>query len=208
MAKTRVVIADDHPLILRGVKALLEPRYEVVGTAANGLELVAVADRWQPDIIVLDVSMPQLNGFEAIERIKQVAPQAKFVFLSMHAHSLYLRKAIQAGASGYVVKNGVVDELLMAVEQVSEGGRYYSHEIRVDEGRVQQSADELSQRQRQILTLVAEGRLSKEMAHLLGISHKTVDFHRAQLMSRVGARSAAELIRISIERGLLPAGVA
>ena len=209
MSRLRILLADDHPLVLNGITALLEPYHDVVGTVPDGRQLVDAAHRLNPDLVILDISMPVLNGLEAALQIKDALPAVKLVFLSMHANPMYLHRALDAGASGYVLKSGVMDELLVALTEISNGGVFVSpgfgnevvESLWSRSGKPAREGRELTVRQREILQLVAEGRLNKEIAHILGISIKTVDFHRSRIMARVGAHSAAELIRIAIERG-------
>ena len=211
MKKLRILLGDDHPLVLNGIKALLEPHYDVVGCVSDGRQLVESATTSQPDLVVADVSMPQMNGLDAAKQIRTLAPETKVVFVSMHADPMYLRRALQVGASGYVLKAGVIEELLDAIHEVTKGRVYVSPGFGVDitsniavlADSNSRTADELTDRQREILQLIADGRLSKEIADILGISIKTVDFHRGRIMSRVGAHTVAELMRLAVERGLI-----
>ncbi len=210
--RLRVVLGDDHALMLNGTKALLEPYCDVVGTATDGRSLVDTALEATPDLVVLDVSMPQLNGLEAAQHIKESLPATKIIFLSMHMNPMYLRKALENGANGYVLKTGVVEELLEAIEQVMQGETYISPGFGRDvttallncSGKPSREETELTARQREILQLIAEGHPAKEIAHLVGISIKTVEFHRTRMMARVGAHSIGELVRIAMEQGLIP----
>lgn len=216
MARIRVLIADDHALMLNGIKSLLEDHFEVAGTASDGRELVDSALALKPDLVVLDVSMPQLNGVEAAKQIHAALPAAKLVFLSMHTTPIYVRKALEAGGSAYVLKAGATEELLEAIRQVLAGNIYLSPALSRDvlphllnsAGGPSRENTELTDRQREILQLVAEGRMSKEIAHLLKISVKTVDFHRARIMSKLGAHSVAELVRLAVEEDLIPPSTA
>lgn len=213
MKKLRILLGDDHPLVLNGIKALLEPHHEVVDCVPDGRQLVEAALRLQPDFVILDISMPLLNGLEAARQIGAALPATRLIFLSMHANPMYLRKAMELGARGYVLKAGVVEELLDAIRAVRNGKVYVSPGFGQDvidglwnrSGGITRQAEELTDRQREILQLIAEGRLSKEIADTLGISIKTVDFHRARIMARLGAHTAAELVRLAVERGLIPA---
>ena len=208
-----MLIGDDHVLMLNGIKAVLEPKYEVVAAVEDGRRLVESALRLRPDVIVLDVSMPELNGLEAAKQIKNVlGVHPKLIFLSMHTNVMYLRKAIDAGASAYVLKTGVVEELVTAVNEVIKGKTYFSptfnKEVVCDllsrAGKPVRQQDELTTRQVEILQLVAEGKPNKEIAHALQISEKTVDFHRGRMMARLGVHSTAELVRVACEQGLIP----
>lgn len=210
--RLRVMLGDDHTLILNGIKTLLEPHCDVVGTATDGRSLVHLALEAKPDLVVLDVSMPHLNGLDAALQIKAASPATKIIFLSMHTNPMYLRKALENGAQGYVLKTGVVEELLEAIQQVLKGETYFSPGFGRDvtttllncSGKPSREETELTARQREILQLIAEGHPAKEIAHLVGISIKTVEFHRTRMMARVGAHSIGELVRIAMEQGLIP----
>ena len=211
MSRPRILLADDHALILSGITSLLQPHYEIVGSASDGRQLVDAAVRLRPDLIILDVSMPLLNGLEAARQISGKLPWAKLIFLTMHANPMYLRRALDSGAAGYVLKTGAVEELLLAIREVLDGRLYVSPDFGGEvlenrwnrSGQAAREHQELTGRQREILQLVGEGRLSKEIAHILGISVKTVDFHRARIMAKAGVHSTAELTRIAIELGLI-----
>jgi DNA-binding NarL/FixJ family response regulator len=207
----RLLLGDDHPLILNGIRTLLSVRYEIVGTAQDGRAIVEAAERLRPDIVVLDVSMPILNGIDAARQIRQAQPNVIVVFLTMHASPMYLRRALDTGALGYVLKTGAAEELLAALDHARRGRVYISPEfgadviesVRATAGRPARSAAALTDRQRQILQLVAEGRQNKEMAEVLGVSVKTVEFHRGRLMAKLNARSVAELTRYAVQEGLI-----
>ena len=211
MSKPRILLGDDHSVVVKGIIGLLEPDYEIVGTAENGKALVDAAVRLRPDLVVLDISMPILNGIDAAREIKRVLPSTKLVFLSMHSSAVYLRKALEAGASGYVLKSGAAEELREAIAAARQGRIYVTPQFdpelmaRVQSGAVPRSPVELTDRQKQILQLVAEGRQSKEIAGILHVSVKTVEFHRSRLMAKLGARSIAELTRCAIQEGLIAA---
>ena len=205
------MIGDDHALMRSGIQTLLEQHYDVVGAAADGRQLVEAAARLRPDLVVLDVSMPQLNGFEAAKQIRAAFPSIKLVFLSMHSSPVYLRRAFETGASAYVLKAGAIEELENAVRKVFSGDIYLSPglgdrlEWLSNSGKPAKASEDLTQRQVEILQLIAEGRTSKEIAHILEISTKTVDFHRARIMARLGAHSTAEMVRTAVEQNLIPA---
>ena len=211
MAQIRILLADDHSLVLAGIRKLLESTYEVIGAVDNGKSLVEEALAIKPDLVVLDISMPILNGIDAGRAIKQELPGTKLVFISMHSTALYVRKAIEAGASAYVLKSGAAEELLKAVEVVRQGGTYFSPGFGFDvieslrSGPRESSPHvlELTPRQRQILQMIAEGKQNKEIAALIFVSVKTVEFHRSRLMTILGVRSVAELTRIAIQDGLI-----
>ncbi len=207
----RILLADDHSLILTGIRQLLESRHEIVGTAEDGRALVRAAEVHKPDLIVLDISMPLLNGIDAATEVRARLPRTKFVFLTMHASPIYLRKAISAGALGYVLKSEAAEELLNAIENVRTGRLYVSPGF--DESVIANARDwlnkplkkavPLTERQRQILQMVAEGRQNKEIAEIVHISVKTVEFHRGRLMNKLGAHSVAELTKFAIQEGLV-----
>lgn len=210
MSRVRILLGDDHALILDAVRNLLASHYDVVGAVADGRALVDAAQRLQPDVIVLDVSMPLLNGLEAAKQIRKDVPGAKLVFLSMHSNPMYLRRALGLGAAAYLLKSGASEELLSALREVLAGRTYLTPEfagmVSVAKTAVAEEAQDpgqLTGRQREILQLVAEGRQNKEIAHILGLSIKTVEFHRGRLMSKLGVRSTAELTRIAIEEGIV-----
>jgi len=213
MAQARILLADDHSLILEGVRRLIESHYEVVGSADTGKALVEEASRLAPDLVILDISMPILNGIDAAREIRKVQPATKLVFLSMHSSPIYLRKALEVGASGYVLKSGASEELLTAIEAVRRGGSYVSPGFgqEVIESvlnwpeKSTRVVIELTDRQRQILQLIAEGKQNKEIADILQVSVKTIEFHRARLMTKLGAHTVAELTRFAIEEGLIGA---
>ena len=211
MKPLRILLGDDHSLILKGIKGLLEGHYHVVGLAEDGKALVEAAARLEPDLVVLDVGMPILNGIDAARQIKKALPSVKLIFLSMHANPIYLRKALEAGASGYVLKSGAAEELLTALEEVRRGRVYITpifgetviESARSPAGTPSRVMIELTQRQRQILQLVAEGRSNKEIAEIVHVSVKTVEFHRARLLAKLGVKSVAELTRFAIQEGLI-----
>jgi DNA-binding NarL/FixJ family response regulator len=207
----RLLLADDHSLVLAGIRQLLESRHEILGSAEDGRALVRAAEAHKPDLIVLDISMPFLNGIAAATEIRARLPKTKFVFLTMHASPIYLRKAICAGALGYVLKSEAAEELLNAIEEVQTGRLYVSPgfgesviaNARDWLNKPLQKSTPLTERQRQILQMVAEGRQNKEIAEISHISVKTVEFHRGRLMSKLGAHSVAELTKFAIQEGLL-----
>ena len=210
MRRPRVLLADDHSLILKGITGLLDQRYEVVGTAENGKALVDAAMSLKPDLVVLDITMPILNGIDATREIKRLLPSAKVIVLTMHSNAIYLRKALEAGASGYVLKAGAAEELLTAMETALQRGVYVTPRfgrsvldgVTANRLRPSRSPVELTDRQRQILQLIAEGKQNKEIAGILQISVKTAEFHRSRIMAKVGAQSVAELTVFAIQEGV------
>lgn len=213
MKNTRILLGDDHALILNGIRGILAEHYEVVGSVDNGRALVDAAVDLKPDLVVFDINMPILNGIDAATEIRKALPAMKLVCLSMHANAIYLGKALEAGASAYVLKSGASEELLEAIAAVLEGGTWVSpgfspSVIENVRGSLERSGSgvTLTKRQRQILQLIAEGRANKEIAFLLGVSIRTVEFHRYQLMARLGLHSVADLTRFAIEEGLTGGG--
>ena len=212
MMKPRIFLADDHVLILGGLRALLEPEFEVVGQAADGRALVELAVGLRPDAVVLDISMPLLNGFEAARQLRKLIPDTALIFLSLHLSPAYLKTALQIGVSGYVLKSNTTDELRKALLAVLKGELFVSpsfgpdilDKLRGRSGAINNESGELTERQREILQLIVHGRANKEIADRLNLSIKTVEFHRAKIMTKLGARSPAELTRLAMQQGILP----
>ena len=209
MKQARALLADDHPLTLEGLRAFLDPRLEMVGTVADGRALVEAAFRLKPDLIVLDITMPLLNGIDAAIQIKKGLPGVKLLFVTMHVSPAYLEAALNAGGTGYVLKSAAREELLDAIQTVLRGDIYVSaslsseHLDRFRDPSCAAATLRLSAREREILQLIAEGRAGKEIAHLLTISIKTVAFHRDNLKRKLGLRTTAELTKHAIEQGLV-----
>jgi DNA-binding NarL/FixJ family response regulator len=209
----RVLLGEDHAIVREGLVRLLEPAFNVVGAAGDGFSLVAEAERLCPDAVILDIGLPLLNGVEAARQIHQRVPDVRIVFLTQQSGKEYIQAAFRLGASAYVLKNAAATELVAAVQEVLSGRRYLCHELRhrFGEPDLDSSAiwadlfpEPLTARQRQVLQLVAEGKSAKEMAYILNISVKTVEFHKAAIMDELGLRTTAELTRYAIEHGLLP----
>src|ERR1700734_1397920 len=196
MKRPRIVLADDHALMLDGFSNLLKPKYAVVGTWEDGKALVEAAIRLSPDLIILDITMPVLNGIDAAREIRKHLPQAKLLFVTMHTSPTYLNAALDAGANGYAVKSSGRSEILAAVEAVLAGNRYIAPGVGGH-------GPTLSPRERQILQLTAEGKSRKEVAFALGISEKTVAFHKDNLKRKLGLRSTAQLTRYALDQGLI-----
>jgi two-component system response regulator NreC len=210
----RVFLADDHTIMRRGLRVLLEAEkdIEVVGEAEDGREAVEriIADR--PDVVLMDISMPSLNGLEATAKIKNVCPDVHVLILTMHDNEEYVHRILQVGASGYILKQAAETELLVAIRSVHKGQRFLSPSIseRFVEAYLQRHQDGedggfaiLTSREREILQLLAEGKTNKEIAALLGISVKTVDTHRTHLMEKLQAHSGAQLVLHAVRRGLV-----
>ena len=209
-APLRVILADDHALMRAGLRALLEDigGVEVVAEAADGHQALELVRERQPQVLLLDVGLPGLNGLEVASRVARSHPEVRVLMLSMHASDEYVRGALAAGAAGYVLKDATVAELEVALQAVVGGGTYLSPSIsrRVAEAYVagkEPAGPALTPRQREILQLIAEGASTKEIAHRLGVSVKTVETHRAQLMERLGIRDVAGLVRYAIRAGLV-----
>ena len=213
MKPIRVLLADDHTLVRAGIRGLLEglPGVEVVGEADDGPEALRKADELRPDVVLLDVGMPGLNGLEAAARITAIDATIRILILSMHTSEEYVLRALRAGCAGYLVKGSAVSELEIAVRAVARGETYLSPVVsrRVVEDYVNRTGgaadplDALTPRQREILQLVAEGNTSKDIAQRLGLSFKTVETHRSQIMERLGVHDVAGLVRFAMRVGLV-----
>ena len=211
MKRLAVLLADDHAIVVEGLRRVLEPEFRVAGVVADGRALMGAAARLRPDIIVVDVSMPVLNGIEAVRRIRKSDRNAKVIFLSMHPDVVFVSKALQAGGSAYVLKSSAGIEILTAIREALQGRTFVSPsvdrktleaQIRRDQ-RSQQTPDTLSPRRREVLQLVAEGRSTKEMAELLHISPRTVEFHRYRVMESLGVHTVAELVQYAMKHRIL-----
>jgi DNA-binding NarL/FixJ family response regulator len=201
------VLADDHALVRAGIRALVQSvrEFEVVGEAGDGREALQLAKTLQPDVMLLDVAMPELNGLDAIPRILKQNAKIAVIVLSMHASREYVLRAVQAGAAGYVLKNAAVDELENAIRAVARGNKYLTPAIsaQIIEGVGNDALESLTQRQREILQLIAEGRTTRQIAEVLHISVKTVETHRTVLMKRLDLHDVAGLVRYAIRVGLV-----
>jgi DNA-binding NarL/FixJ family response regulator len=207
--KPRVLIADDHRLVLEGIEKIVETECEIVGTVTTGRDLVSAVDELNPDVILLDVAMPLLNGIEAARQIRRKNPNVKLIYVTMQVNRDYVREAFDAGASGYVVKQAAASDLLNAIREVQQGHYFLSPMISDRFLKHTPPADQnpsklfrsLTPRQREVLQLVAEGKSAKEIASLLYISLKTVEFHKKHLMEELNLRSTPELVRYAVEHG-------
>jgi DNA-binding NarL/FixJ family response regulator len=206
-----VLLADDHRMVAEGLKSLLSPEFELVGVVEDGRALLAAAKRLRPDVIVADITMPQLNGIDALAPLKKENPDVKVVFLTMHAEVAYARRALEAGASGFVLKHSAPAELIAAVRAASEGQTYITPALAGEVFQaIQHGPDmagdpvaKLTPRQREILQLLAEGRSAKEIADTLAISARTVEFHKYQMMETLGLHHSAELVHFAIKHGIV-----
>ena len=208
MKRPRILLADDHALTLEGIRAVLAPHYEIAGSVADGRALVEAALRLKPDLIVVDITMPNLSGILAARQIKKSLPGIKLLFATMHSSSAYVRAALEAGGTGYVLKSAVREELLDAVQSVLRGRIYLSPALSTKRLELQHPAarptSRLSKRERETLQLIAEGRASEDIARAMNISVKTVSFHRRNIMRKLGLGTTSELKKHAIERGLIP----
>lgn len=204
--RARLLLADDHSITLEGMRSVISREHDLIGEVSDGRALVREALRLRPDLIVLDIGMPLLNGIDAARQIRQAWPRAKLLFVSMHSNGMYVREAMSTGASGYVLKTSAAEELLPAIRAVLEGGVYMTPALapnsvgplppaRVTSG--------LTERQREVLQLIAEGHSSKEVASILGISVKTANFHRYEVKKKLRVRSIAELAAFAVRSGLI-----
>ena len=212
--KPTVIIADDHPLVAEGISRILAGRYDVLAIVGDGRKLIREALRLRPDLICMDVAMPEVNGIQAALQIYAVLPRTKILFVTQQIEMSYVRAAFRAGGSAYVAKQSATSELTEAIQKVLAGGTYitsllsdgaalFQNELTPDATKVY--TDPLTVRQREVLKLVAEGRTAKEIASSLNISAKTVEFHKQSIMDELGIRTVAELTRYALSHGLIAA---
>jgi len=211
----RIIIVEDHTILREGLRSLLREHafLEVIGEAGDGRTAVRLVLSQKPDLVLMDLSMPKMNGFEAIREIKKIEPDIKIIVLTVHNSEEYILMTLQAGADGYILKDATHDELLMAIRQVLSGKRFLSPSVsgKVIEGYLEgkrnlqekSAGDILTQREREILKLIAEGHKNKEVADFLCISMKTVEKHRANLMNKLNLHNTSALTRYALERGLV-----
>lgn len=211
MTKPKIFLADDHTLFVEALQKVLEPEFQLVGSVGDGRALLDVAPHSDPDVVLLDLSMPLLNGIDAAQQLRRLLPDAKVVFLSMHGDPSYVTEAFRAGASGYVLKRANATELIQAIRAALRGQLYVSPMLAKDvldpllhqqqsPSRVQAV---LTLRQREVLQLVADGRSLKEIASILCISVKTVEFHKTRIVKQLGLRTTAELTKYAVTHGLI-----
>ncbi|MFZ4795817.1 MAG: response regulator [Blastocatellia bacterium] len=208
--RTTVLLVDDHAVVRQGFRMILsaEPDFEVIGEAANGREAIAQAELLYPDIVLMDVSMPELNGIEATRRIVAISPRTRILALSMHRDSVYVREILRAGASGYLLKEAGDQDLLAAVRAVAQGQGYLSPAVSdavLSDYRkhVTDPIDLLTTREREVLQMIAEGKTNKEIATALVLSTYTVESHRGRIMEKLNLHSAGELVRFAFRNGLI-----
>ncbi|MGA3258869.1 MAG: response regulator transcription factor [Bryobacteraceae bacterium] len=210
MKRIRILLADDHPVVRRGFQMILAEQsdMEIVGEAGNGREALELAAKLKPDVVVMDVAMPELNGIEATRRMAENAPHARVLALSMHKDSVYVRETLRAGARGYLLKDSVAADLVSAVRAVAAGEGYLSPAVSdavLDDYRrhVTNPIDLLTSREREVLQMLAEGKTNKEIAGVLNLSVYTVDAHRGRIMEKLNVHSINELVRFAVRNGLI-----
>jgi len=206
----RILLADDHAMVRKGFRLILEAQSDmsIVGEAGNGREAVELAESLHPDVIVMDVSMPELNGIEATRRLAASSPRTRVLALSMHKDSVYVREILRAGARGYLLKDSIDSELVSAVRAVAKGDGYLapavSDAVLTDYRRhVTDPLDLLSSREREVLQMIAEGKTNKEVASALNLSVYTIDAHRGKIMEKLNLHSTGELVRFAVRNGLV-----
>jgi len=206
---TRIVLADDHVLVRQGLKSLLErERFQVMAEASDGQDAVRLIETHHPDVAILDISMPTLNGIDAARGLSRTAPKTKVILLTQHEEEQYIHEALEAGVKGYVLKNQVANDLIQAIRQVCRGEFYLSPGIsravmEAYRNKSERPADPLTVRERQVLQLIAEGKSTKDTASVLGISVKTAESHRMRLMQKLNIHETASLVRYAVRRGLI-----
>lgn len=215
MAALRILLADDHTVVRQGLRRVLEarPEWQVVAEAGDGREAVRLAEETQPDVAILDVAMPLLNGIEAVRQIARKVPSTRMLVLSMHADEAYVTQMLRAGAAGYLLKDSADVDLLQAVDAVSAGKSFFSPAIArvIADDYVRHLADRgatdrfglLSEREREIFQLIAEGKTNKEIAAMLFVSPSTVDTHRSRIMEKLDVHSAAEIVLYAVRKGVI-----
>ena len=212
MDKYRIVLADDHPLLRQGLKKIIHENgvMKVIGEAGDGMALLKLLPKTNPDLVIIDISMPKLRGIEAIPKIKTIHPQVKILILSMHGDKEYLFQAISAGADGYLLKEDADSELFTAIETIFQNKIYISpmladltREDWVDLCRQKDKAKTMTPREQEIIKLIADGKSSKEIADILFISYRTAERHRYNIMRKFGMKKTADLIKFALEKGYL-----
>jgi DNA-binding NarL/FixJ family response regulator len=215
MSRLRLLLADDHTVVRQGLRKVLEdrPEWEVVAEAGDGREAVRLAEMHKPDVAIVDVAMPLLNGIETTRQISRKSPTTRVLVLSMHADEAYVTQILQAGATGYLLKDSADVDLIQAVAAVAKGTSFFSPAIarvmlddyvqKLAEKGVTDRYESLSEREREIFQLIAEGKANKEIAALLSISPSTVETHRARIMEKLDLHSAAEIVLYAVRRGVI-----
>jgi two-component system, NarL family, response regulator NreC len=215
MPEARILVADDHSIVRKGLRSILEDEasFEIVGEASNGREAVKLCEAEQPDVAILDVGMPQLNGIEVVVHLQKVSPRTKALMLSMHCDETYILRALNAGARGYLLKDTAEDEVVPAIRNLMRGASYFSPAIghafseeylrHLRKRGLQDSYDTLTDREREVLQLLAEGRSNKEVASMLDVGVSTVDTHRMNLMQKLNLHSTAEIVLYAVRKKLI-----
>jgi DNA-binding NarL/FixJ family response regulator len=205
--RTKVLLADDHAIVAEGLATLLKDHFDLVGVAGDGSDLIDLARKLRPDVIVADISMPVVSGLEALRRLKAARSNAKVIFLTMHADAQLATEAFRAGASAYVLKQSAGEELIAAIQEVLQGRTYLTplmtKDVIANFTETTPPAVKLTPRQREVLRLIAEGRRMKEIAAILELSTRTVETHKYEMMRGLGVESTAELVRYAIQIGLV-----
>jgi two-component system response regulator NreC len=219
MKKVRLLVADDHKIFRQGIKKLLEEEadLQVVGEAADGREAVKKATELKPDLVLMDIAMANLNGLEATKQIKKVLPDTKVIMVTMHKNEEYILQSFQAGASGFILKEGAVEELVHAIRSIHQDKSFLSPTIsktlidaylrKMETGKTETPFDLLTDREREVLQLIAEGYTNREVAKALFISVKTVEAHRAHIMQKLNIHDVAKLVKYAIQKGLVDLNV-
>lgn len=208
-SRPRALMAEDHTLVREGLRRILGTELEILDAVPDGRALIPAVEQARPDLVLLDISMPLLNGLDAARQLVRTCPDSKLIFVTIHTDPDYVREAFRAGARGYVVKGAASSELLAAVREVLAGGTYVSPLIdraALQEPQPGKLADRLTPRQREVLQLVAEGRTAREIAELLSISRKTAEFHKNSVMRQLGLHTTAELTRYALAHGIVGGG--
>ena len=210
MRKARVLLADDHEMLLEAFKQLLQPDFEVVGTVGNGHDLLTAAVELKPDVIILDIAMPQMNGMVAARRLKQTMPEVKIIFLTVNEDADFASEAMRIGASGYLLKSSAASELFQAIEVALKGKSYVTPLIMqemvasfANDRQTGEASDKLTMRQREVLQLLAEGRSMKEVANILDVSPRTVAFHKYRIMDELNLKNSTDLVRFAIKHSFV-----
>ena len=211
MKRPRVLLADDHRMIAEGLRSLIEPEFELVGIVEDGRALLDAVEQLRPDVVVTDISMPQMNGIEALRLLRKTNQHVKVIFLTMHPDVTYAVSAFEAGALGYVLKHSAPSELGVAIRSALRGKKYVTPLLSGDfiEGRKkgsrerQEESSFLTRRQREVLQLLAEGQSIKEIASLLDISTRTAEYHKYQMMKDLGMKTVADLVRYAVKHGIV-----
>ncbi len=203
--RPRVLLADDHTLVLEGLSKLLQNEVDLVGSASSGSEVVEKAATLQPDVVLMDITMPGMNGIEAAKQLKQRAPNTKIIALTMHNSPVYLRESMKAGMAGYVLKQSAASELGAALQAVMRNERYVTPLLseQAAHGLAEGTDRALTSRQREVLHLIAQGCIAKEIAARLGISVRTAEFHRVSIMQKLALHTTAQLTRYALENGII-----